>query len=77
MDVSTLVLNMTFLMTLGIGFLISLAHVLMFATMLVLVGVARLAVLTFTALCDAARYRALLVGAETTTPDAHGNPVRS
>jgi hypothetical protein len=30
MDVSTLALNMTFLMTLGIGFLFSFAHVLMF-----------------------------------------------
>lgn len=49
----------------------------MFATMLMLAGLARLAVLTFTALCDAARYRALLFGAETTTLDAHGNPVHS
>lgn len=77
MDVSTLALNMTFLMTLGIGFLISLAHVFMFATMLTLAGLARLAVLTFTALCHAARYHSLLVGAETTTLDAHGNPVHS
>lgn len=77
MNVSTLALNMTFLMTLGIGFLIALAHALMFATMLMLAGLARLAALTFTALCDAARYRALLFGAETTTPDAHGNPVHS
>jgi hypothetical protein len=50
MDVSTLALNMTFLMTLGIGSLIFLAHILMFTTILMLAGAARLAVLTFTAL---------------------------
>lgn len=50
MDVSTVALNMTFLMTLGIGFLIFLAHVLIFTTMLMLAGAAHLAALTFTAL---------------------------
>jgi hypothetical protein len=52
MDVSTLALNMTFLMTLGIGFLIFLAHVLVFTIMLMLAGAARLALLTFTALWE-------------------------
>lgn len=41
MDVSTVALNMTFLMTLGIGFLMFLAHVLIFTTMLMLAGAAR------------------------------------
>jgi hypothetical protein len=55
MDVSTLALNMTFLMTLGIGFLIFLAHVLIFTTMLMLAGAARLAALAFTALWNRLR----------------------
>jgi hypothetical protein len=45
-------LNMTFLVTLGIGSLMFLAHVLMFTTILILAGAARLAVLTFTALWE-------------------------
>lgn len=52
MDVSTVALNMTFLMTLGIGFLIFLAHVLIFTTMLMLAGAAHLTALTFTALSN-------------------------
>jgi hypothetical protein len=50
LDVSTVAMNMTFLVTLGIGFLIFLAHVLIFATILVLAGAARLTALAFTAL---------------------------
>jgi hypothetical protein len=50
MDVSTVALNMTFLMTLGIGFLIFLVHILIFTTMLKLGGTAHLAAPTFTAL---------------------------
>jgi hypothetical protein len=50
MDVSTVALNMTFLLTLGIGFLIFLAHILIFTTMLMLAGTTHLAALTFTAL---------------------------
>ena len=50
LDVSTVALNMTFLVTLGIGFLIFLAHVLIFATILMLAGAARLTALAFTAL---------------------------
>ncbi|HEY8701042.1 MAG TPA: hypothetical protein VIM08_08785 [Arthrobacter sp.] len=55
MDDSTVALNMTFLMTLGIGFLIFLAHVLIFTTMLMLAGAAHLAALTFTALWNRLR----------------------
>ncbi|MCU1522347.1 MAG: hypothetical protein JWN19_2732 [Arthrobacter sp.] len=55
MDISTLALNMTFLMTLGIGFLMFLAHVLMCATVLLLAGAARFAALTFTALWNRLR----------------------
>jgi hypothetical protein len=51
-DVSTLALNMTFLMTLGIGLLMFLTHVLVFTIMLMLAGAARLAVLTFTAIWE-------------------------
>jgi hypothetical protein len=47
---TTAVLNLTFLMTLGIGFLMFLGHTFMFATVLMLAGAARLIVLTFTAL---------------------------
>lgn len=50
MDVSTVALNLTFLLTLGIGFLIFLAHILIFTTMLMLAGSAHLAALTFTSL---------------------------
>jgi hypothetical protein len=50
MDVSTLALNMTFLMTLGIGLLMFLTHVLFLTIMLMLAGASRLAVLTFTAI---------------------------
>ena len=50
MDVSTVALNMTFLMTLSIGFLIFLAHVLIFTAMLMMAGAAHLTALTFTAL---------------------------
>ena len=55
MDVSTVALNMTFLMTLGIGFLIFLAHVLIFTTMLMMAGAAHLTALTFTALWNRLR----------------------
>lgn len=55
MDVSTVALNMTFLLTLGIGFLIFLAHVLIFTTMLMLAGAAHLAARTFTALLNRLR----------------------
>jgi len=55
MDVSTFALNMTFLLTLGIGFLIFLAHILIFTTMLMLAGAAHLAALTFTALWNRLR----------------------
>jgi hypothetical protein len=54
-DVSTLALNMTFLMTLGIGFLMFLAHVLMFTTILMLAGATRFAALAFTALWNRLR----------------------
>jgi len=50
MDVSTVALNMTFLMTVGIGFLILLANALIFTTMLMLAGAAHLAAMTFAAL---------------------------
>jgi hypothetical protein len=50
MDVSTVALNMTFLVTLGIGFLIFLAYILLFVTILMLAGAAYLAALTFTAI---------------------------
>lgn len=58
MDVSTVALNMTFLMTVGIGFLIFLAHALIFTTMLMLAGVAHLAAMTFTALWNRLRMAA-------------------
>ena len=45
----TIALNLTFLMTLGIGFLMFLGHVLTFTTILVLVGVGRLVALSCTA----------------------------
>jgi uncharacterized membrane protein len=50
MDVSTVALNLTFLLTLGIGFLMFLAHVLMLTTMLMLAGTAHSAAVTLTAL---------------------------
>jgi hypothetical protein len=49
-DTTTTALNLTFLMTLGIGFLMFLGQVLAFTTILVLVGGARLAALSFAAL---------------------------
>lgn len=55
MDVSTVALNMTFLLTLGIGFLIFLCHILIFTTTLMLAGAAHLAALTFTALWNRLR----------------------
>jgi hypothetical protein len=55
MDVSTVALNLTFLLTLGIGFLIFLAHILIFTTVLMLAGAAHLAALTFTALWNRPR----------------------
>jgi hypothetical protein len=51
MDVTTTVaLNLTFLVTLGIGFLMFLGHVFMFATVLMLAGAARFIALTYTVL---------------------------
>lgn len=55
MDASTVALNMTFLLTLGIGFLIFLTHILIFTTLLMLAGSAHLAALTFTTLWNRLR----------------------
>lgn len=63
MDASTVALNMIFLLTVGIGFLIFLAHVLIFTTMLMLASAAHLAAVTFTALWN--RFRR----AQVTTTD--------
>jgi hypothetical protein len=49
-DTTTIALNLTFLMTLGIGFLMFLCHVFMVATVLMLAGAARFVALTYTAL---------------------------
>lgn len=51
MDDTTIVaLNLIFLMTLGIGFMMFLGHVLVFTTFLILVGAGRFVALGFTAL---------------------------
>jgi len=49
-DTTTVALNLTFLMTLGIGFLMFLGHVLVFTTFLMLLGAGRFVALTFTGL---------------------------
>jgi hypothetical protein len=58
MDVSTLAVHMTFLLTLGLAFLFFLGHVLVFTTVLMLGGAAQLAALMFTALWDRLSTRA-------------------
>jgi hypothetical protein len=58
MDLSAFALHMTFLLTLGLGFLFFLAHLLIFTSVLMLAGAARLAALTFTALRDRPQERA-------------------
>lgn len=49
-DTTTVALNLTYLMTLGIGFLMLPGHVLAFTTILMLVGAGRFVALSFTAL---------------------------
>lgn len=50
-DTTTIALSLTFLMTLGIGFLMFLGHFLAFTTILVLVGGGRFITLSFAAFC--------------------------
>jgi hypothetical protein len=50
MDASTVAFNMTFVMTLGIGFLVFLAQVFIFTGVLMLAGAARLAAIIIAAL---------------------------
>ncbi|QHK18947.1 hypothetical protein GU243_03320 [Pseudarthrobacter psychrotolerans] len=77
MDVSTLALNMTFLLTLGIGFLMFLAHVLIFTTMLMLAGAAHSAAVTFTALWTWLRPAEVTNNRSRPAPDQEMQPAKA